>query len=414
MSYAPILAAAFLLWPLMGVLGGQGYAPLLLVLSLIAIAIARPKWPPAPYAVAALVCVFWAGLSEIWSPASAAFISGNLLAGDFAIKSPVVRLFLLAVLGTIAVGGALRIPGGTAEKSSRLVLVGIALQYGSLIATLILAPIVLELRYGDDPVRQNEGIQNIIRNANAFVLVLPILFAFFWTREQLLHKFAAAFIMLSSLSLFLIIGAHSAFFGGLLMFAGFALVTFLPRSGFRVIFGLLAAYILTAPFAIEAGIVMLEHLGVGLPASFQSRAWSWEVVVGKIWEAPLFGHGVEASKTWNETFAAYPDWLARLPEFWAEYPVVPGHPHNMALQIWAELGLVGAALCALTLLLIGFWLPRPSAFFPHIRLAAAGMVLATVPVFSFAYSMTNDAFWSTAILAAMAIILLAKQAPNPA
>ena len=37
MSYAPILAAAFVLWPVMGVLGAQGYGPLLALAALPAL-----------------------------------------------------------------------------------------------------------------------------------------------------------------------------------------------------------------------------------------------------------------------------------------------------------------------------------------------------------------------------------------
>ena len=414
MSYAPILAVVFLLWPVMGLLGGQGYSPLLVLAALPAVFLARPKWPPMPFATAALICVAWAGLSEFWSPASQGFVSGSLTEGNFAVKSAVLRVFLIAGFGMLAVTAALRIPGGTAKLSSRVLLIGIMAQFAILLATIILAPTVLEMRYGQDPVQQNKGIQNFIRNANAFALVLPILFAFLWTLEHWLYKLAAVLLMLSSLILFGMIGAQSAIVGAVLMLAGFALVTFLPRSGFKVIFGLIAAYVLVSPFVIGLGLSVIEATGLDLPASFQSRAWSWEIVIGKIQEAPVFGHGIEASKTWDETFADHPEWLARLPDFWASYPVVPGHPHNMALQIWAELGAVGAGLCALTLVLIGWRLPRPSAFFPHVRLATGGLVFAAMPVFSFAYGLTNEAFWASIVLVALAIILLAKRDPNPA
>ena len=109
MSYAPILAAAFVLWPVMGLLGAQGYGPLLALAALPVLAIARPKTPPAIYALMALVFVGWAALSDMWSPASRGFISGNLLEGNFAIRAAGVRIVLTAVFGMLAIAGALQI-----------------------------------------------------------------------------------------------------------------------------------------------------------------------------------------------------------------------------------------------------------------------------------------------------------------
>ena len=77
MSYAPVLAAAFVLWPIMGMLGGQGYAPLLGLAALPALALARPKWPPALYAIPAILFVIWVVIGEAWSPVSTGLISGR-------------------------------------------------------------------------------------------------------------------------------------------------------------------------------------------------------------------------------------------------------------------------------------------------------------------------------------------------
>ena len=149
--------------------------------------------------------------------------------------------------------------------------------------------------------------------------------------------------------------------------------------------------------------------GAALPGSFQSRVWSWDVVVGKIQEKPLIGHGIEASKTWRESYSDHPQWLAQLPDFWATYPVVPGHPHNMALQIWAETGMVGAGLVALTLAFIAICLPDGQTMRPDVRYASAGMLASAVSLFSFSYSVWNEAFWASLVLAACSIVLLSKR-----
>ena len=409
MSYAPVLAAAFVLWPLMGLLGAQGYAPLLGLAALPALALARPKWPPASYAVLACLFVLWAAISEIWSPASTGFVTGSLAGGDFGVKAASLRIVLAAALGLLAVGGALRIEKGSAQVSTRVMLGAFAAQGLILAISAIFSGPLLAAIYGDDPQNVNSGVQNIGRNANAFALVLPILVAYLAARPDFFWKPVVALLGAVSLLIFTRVDSQAAMIGIVLMLGAMAVVHALPRHGFRVLFSAMAAYIASAPLLIGTGLKLLNAYDVHLPGSFQSRAWSWQVVIGKISEKPITGHGISASKTWQETYADHPDWLARLPDFWAWYPVVPGHPHNMALQIWAETGLIGAVLAGFALVTLGFRLPTPDAMRADIRYATAGLAGVAVSLFSFAYNVWNEAFWSSLILAAVAIILLSKR-----
>ena len=70
MNYGPVLAAAFVLWPVMAVLGGQGFAPLVGLTGVAALVFARPRIPLASFAYIGFAFVAWAALSEFWSPGS--------------------------------------------------------------------------------------------------------------------------------------------------------------------------------------------------------------------------------------------------------------------------------------------------------------------------------------------------------
>ena len=57
------------------------------------------------------------------------------------------------------------------------------------------------------------------------------------------------------------------------------------------------------------------------------------------------GHGIEASKSWQDTYAAYPEWMAQLPDF------LPGQHITLRAQIAGQdapvvrcYSLVGAAV----------------------------------------------------------------------
>jgi peptidoglycan/LPS O-acetylase OafA/YrhL len=84
--------------------------------------------------------------------------------------------------------------------------------------------------------------------------------------------------------------------------------------------------------------------------------------------------------------------------------VIPNHPHNMALQLWAETGAIGAALLATVLVLAGFRLPSPSA------LGAAGPrtamlvgVMGAVGCVSF--DLWNEWWWGVGALLAVLVIV---------
>jgi O-antigen ligase len=409
MSYAPFLAAAFLLWPLTSMAGTQGNVLLLALAAIPALFVARPGIRPAHYLLAGMAFLVWAVASESWSPVSRGIISGTLMGGDFAIRSAGLRIILTLFFTTLLIAGALRTAPGRAQISSRLILGSLSIHGLLILLSPVFATSVMPVFYGDDPLNHSSGFQNLDRGANAFALVLPILVAYVGARPGLAWKGLALMIALASLVSFGVLGSSAAMFGAALMLVAFVIVRVFPKYGLRGLFTTVAAYIALAPVLMSGLLYMLERSGVNLPGSFQSRAWSWEVVIGKIQEAPLMGHGIEASKSWQDTYAAYPEWMAQLPDFWARYPVVPGHPHNMALQIWAETGAVGAFVAALAVLLIGWRLPIGHNLRADIHYAIGGMLAAAFCLFSFSYSVWNEAFWSTLALAVVALIVLSRR-----
>ncbi len=409
MSYAPFLAAAFLLWPLTSMAGTQGNVLLLALAAIPALFVARPGIRPAHYLLAGMAFLVWAVASESWSPVSRGIISGTLMGGDFAIRSAGLRIILTLFFTTLLIAGALRTAPGRAQISSRLILGSLSIHGLLILLSPVFATSVMPVFYGDDPLNHSSGFQNLDRGANAFALVLPILVAYVGARPGLAWKGLALMIALASLVSFGVLGSSAAMFGAALMLVAFVIVRVFPKYCLRGLFTTVAAYIALAPVLMSGLLYMLERSGVNLPGSFQSRAWSWEVVIGKIQEAPLMGHGIEASKSWQDTYAAYPEWMAQLPDFWARYPVVPGHPHNMALQIWAETGAVGAFVAALAVLLIGWRLPIGHNLRADIHYAIGGMLAAAFCLFSFSYSVGNEAFWSTLALAVVALIVLSRR-----
>jgi len=403
MNFGPALAVAFVLWPVMAVLGGQGFAPLLGLTSLAALALARPRLPPAAFALVGFAFTGWVVASEFWAPGELALTSGNLLEGTFAVESGSLATASLALSSCLVVAAALQ--SAPAPRASGIIVAMLAVHTAWVIASPYTSGFLLSAVYGEDPKRLQEGAQNFGRSANTLALALPLLLS------MLVFRWKIAGIVLS---LLLLGGAAMAYLkldaqAALMALGGTAsaivLVALLPQNGFRWLLGGLAGYIAAAPVLFALLLRALEPFAHSLPASFRSRLWSWEVVIGRMTEAPFMGQGLYATREWRETYATRPEWLAQLPDFWKDYPIVPGHPHNMALQIWAETGMVGAVLAALSLVALGFHLPRPEELRPETRFAVAGLTGAAAVIFSFAYSAWNGGFWSSVAIAAAGIIL---------
>jgi O-antigen ligase len=172
--------------------------------------------------------------------------------------------------------------------------------------------------------------------------------------------------------------------------------------------GILGAYVAATPVILGVLTDVLGKSGVALPGSFQSRVFAWRVTIERTAEAPLAGHGLNATRTWREPFDTRPEWMAGLPEHWREYPIVPGHPHNMALQIWAETGFIGAVLCGLAIMALAFRMPRANELSLPVRYATAATIGAVASLMSFTYSAWNEAFWSSVMIAAAGLILFER------
>jgi exopolysaccharide production protein ExoQ len=131
-----------------------------------------------------------------------------------------------------------------------------------------------------------------------------------------------------------------------------ALVSFF--GGRTVISGsayLLVVSVLTGPWLVKALPDPLEanNGAAFLPHSAQHRLVIWQTTVNHIFERPVLGSGFDTARAFygpNEkvtfTFGGKGDhtkWVNR-------FEPIPLHPHNGVLQIWLELGALGAVMFA--------------------------------------------------------------------
>lgn len=411
MRYAAIFAGLFVLWPVMAMMGGQGFATMVGLTGLVALLAARPQWPFAGYTY--LVCAFivWCVITEFWSPSVKSVISGSLSEGTFSIDLLGLSILLTFLMGGLTVAGVMRVPDDAAGRSARWVLLMIAL-HGLALAFMAVPDMnrmVFETIYGAGQSFYGSGYQNIGRAASAFALIVPLLIGYVCIRPGVFWKIIGVLIYLVSLGVFWLHGFSAPIVGLVLGLLMLGVVMIFRRSGFRWILSALGAYISATPVLYGLGISLLRDRVESLPLSFHARVRAWEVVIEKTMENPIQGNGIGASRLWSDTFALRPEWLEHLPPEFAHVKIVQSHPHNMALHIWAETGVIGSVIAGLALVALAFRLPAPQEMRADIKYATVGLIGSATSIFSFSYSAWNEGFWASVFLATAAIILVAKR-----
>ena len=178
-----------------------------------------------------------------------------------------------------------------------------------------------------------------------------------------------------------------------------------PRAVARVMAGVCALFILTAPLTLAKldRIPGLFAAADSFKTSAGHRLLIWSFTGAHIAERPLLGWGLDSSRAipgGNTEIRPGQNWLSL-------------HPHDAALQVWLELGAPGAVLFAL--LLGFFWLRLDRlAAAPRLYVAAAGgsLTAALAPLFA-AYGVWQEWWLGTLALALFFVLTLARAAAIP-
>ncbi len=187
----------------------------------------------------------------------------------------------------------------------------------------------------------------------------------------------AALIVLGLTAVFM--GANAtaklALLVGLLAFAVAHYSTQVAR--FALSLAWIASCLGVVPAVLLARALDLQNAS-WLPLSAKLRVTIWDAIARLIPNRPILGVGADMTYSINPTMQEAPQEVAT----WAGIPIT--HPHNVYLQTWYELGLVGAVL----LMAFGLLLLRQiSHLGPAQRPFAFALFAAAAMQISFSYNM---------------------------
>lgn len=314
--------------PLIGYLAPLGFAPLLGLVGLLATpGLARSRPPLLPM-FALMLLVLWALVSLHWSPAAPALsdLKRDKDVGAFTAFKLVLQLGLY---GTAAATlGALS--PRSARLAGRVMLFGmIALALLTGLDAVLKAKIYQAIRLAThDPIRPDLAVVKVSMPIYPLVLL-------FWPCARILDAwgFRGRNILIAILAALILTASHftsADASGAALVIGGLAwLATRVIGKPFvRAMIPAVATLFIFAPMVVLWGVRsgFFAWLHVLAPPSWDARLNIWAFAANQIVEHALRGWGIDASRIFGNA--------------------IPLHTHNAALQLWLELGALGAALAA--------------------------------------------------------------------
>ncbi|WP_421932141.1 O-antigen ligase family protein [Phenylobacterium sp.] len=374
-----VLAGGFVLTPIIGWLAPLTFAPLLTLMGLLTLPAVRVEDEDRPVGIAVVTLVLWAAGSSVWSPFTAKGLGDSTAAK--LIAETVVYFAAVCAARAAAPGGrtvALNILAyGTA-------LLGVLMLVEGLTGAMLYRAVRDAIH---DPIRPDLGIKNAAQGLFILAMLAPpaALAAVRVARAPWLIA-----PMLTGLVVTCVTFGYDAPLIALAacLLAGLAVWRW-PGGAPKVLAAVAATFFLTAPAIVWAvrrsgWYAVLER---DVPLSWSQRMGYWRHAADWISDHPLRGWGLDASRMFN--------------------PGIKLHPHDAALQIWLELGLIGAMAAAV------FWVALLAGMSRKVRDPALAVSAATATAYltfnAFSFGVWQEWWLATGALAAVACAALQRQ-----
>jgi len=340
----PILVALAFITPVLALFNSKALVPLLIVAVLIALAahIRRSDRPTIQWSWlgrATIVFVVWIFISLGWSDHIDISAKGALkFSGNLILAYLSLRLLI------------------TTHDDNGVQTVSKALITGFIIVVIILFFEGMSGGQGTSLVSNRKPTQVGLYWLNHANTVLALLA---WPVAILLWRRS---VMLATGAILVVAGAAWVIkFDTLLISMGMSIIAwaamyYAPRIFRPLGVVCLGLYILAGPLTLTTYLKPVEMAKIAsLPNPLVHRFHIWTFTSDKIAERPITGHGINTSRTMsNRTMRAQDEVRGDYGE------LLPIHPHNFVLQIWLELGAIGAVLFAAVSGLLFLWLTANS------------------------------------------------------
>lgn len=159
-----------------------------------------------------------------------------------------------------------------------------------------------------------------------------------------------------------------------------------PQLMTNAIFAGLGALLLFAPWIFQLWFNLIQKLELPRAGKFLERGEIWDAVATQSLKAPVFGHGLESCRYDNIVQHARVHFKGD--HIW--------HPHNMFLQVWLDMGLIGV----LPVLALIFFCWR---FVSGLPSESRPMILAGITMVAI-FAVATHSVWQTWVIALLMLV----------
>lgn len=379
-------------------MGGMGFTILSGLAALLLLPSAFRSMKPRIYVGALATFFIFAGVSAAWSPREMLLVEFDFASMQFAVRSETIRVGLLFLAIGSLMAAASHMDEAGRRRLAAVSEVALLMQLGVLVLLALFESQTLELFAGFMP-DSGEGVQNITRNSLIMAVSAPIMAIGLSEGRSRAAAIALGVCVLAVVAGVLLIRGVQA---GLLAMVGaiacMIIVKVMPRHGFKLIGALVAFLLLSAPWTFGFLTQGADFATADDSASY--RAAIWQRVIELIGDDPVRGHGVGVLRTIREPIATG--------VFAGEF-TIPNHSHNMALQIWAETGAIGAVLLSLAIVLAAWQMPSADRMGLS-GLRAAALVGAMAVIACISFDLWNEWWWAVGGLLAVLAVASPREA----
>ncbi len=361
-SFGFVLIAIFVAFGALGIAAGVAIGALLALPSLHRLKSLLP--------LELTFAVFLIFIAWVWASASWSTYPNSQQAWKMTLGAPLYALFAYGVW--------------TLRGKGRLLALYVAL--GSLL--FLIALYALEAGFGivsyfyDNEESRMKMIQAASRGASALVCAGPAAWAFL---SMLIPGWrgVAGGVLFAALTFVICwhFGLSAGMLAVILASVVFIIGWFIPRTSILLVTLFSIAAFLLAPIVMP---YFLSTLDIDrLPFSWAIRVENWQFALERIAERPLFGWGLDASRTFQHTYQMHG----------YDLPNISMHPHNVGLQLWLETGFIGALLFSITILILAI---RVSTSWNLSRSQGAAIAASSAAFFVFclfSYGAWQEWFW---------------------
>tara|TARA_A100001011_G_C14321005_1_gene850615 strand:- start:5191 stop:6453 length:1263 start_codon:yes stop_codon:yes gene_type:complete len=331
---------AFIL-PIIGFIAPKGNTLLAISASLLGFIILKIQnrkinFLGRPFIILFLLIALWSLTTSFWAPNAISAITGSMkLLANFLIGAAV-----FSVLNSVnLIERRLILRSLSLGFFVTLALIFIEVLFESPINIFLKNVNTNHLKAGGILLKGAFWLNSSIVNLSLFLWVL---FCYWLNRHPFIDGFKnSAFIIVGFFSIILsatLIGYITGIVAILIGLVGWLGILIFRKRAVIALAAIFAINAFSLPFLIN-GIEDFESIvtkRIELPNSAVHRIKIWKFTAKKIYERPLLGWGMNASKYFSDgKNTVYSASGAILGE------VLPLHPHNSVLQIWLEFGLPG-------------------------------------------------------------------------